>query len=253
VQTKLVDFGVAKVAGAQQLTQAGQIVGTPAYMAPEQWHGRAVDERTDFYALGGCLYHALIGRPAVSSAVEALEPGFAAARALEMPKVRPDVPEELARAVAKALSDEPRNRFSSAEEMAAAIGKAMPHTTAAMPTHRPSTVSSSMAATVTAPTPMPVPTPAPRPTPLPPQMASAPPPRAIPSWNAPPSAPRAPLGPTMPVRVSAPAPARSTMSPAVKSALIAGAIIVALGYMLRDNLLGLISRATAPKPKPKPD
>jgi serine/threonine-protein kinase len=287
VQTKLVDFGVAKVAGAEQLTQAGQIVGTPAYMAPEQWHGRAVDARTDFYALGGCLYHALIGKPAVSSAVEALQPGFAAGRALDMPKLRPDVPDALANAIAKALSEEPRDRYSTAVEMAAAIGKAMPHTTAAMPTLRQSAGALAVAATEpdapvlhasappTARTPSAPPTartpsapparmPSGPPTPMP--MPSAPParmpsggPMAMPSGapmpmpSAPPARMSAPSwnAPSMRAPTSGPsrgAPASSApMGSAMKSLLVAGAIIVALGYLLRDTCLGLISRAAAPK------
>ncbi len=64
---KVVDFGVAKVYGGDednpmtQLTQSGESLGTPHYMAPEQAHGRAVDGRADLYGLGCVLYHALCG------------------------------------------------------------------------------------------------------------------------------------------------------------------------------------------------
>ena len=121
---KLVDFGVVKVAG-QALTQAGQVIGTPAYMSPEQWQGAAVDPRSDIYALGGCLYHALIGRTAVTSVDEAVQPGFSAQRARAMPRENPAIPVAVAEVLAKALEPFPTSRFASADEMSAALGRAM--------------------------------------------------------------------------------------------------------------------------------
>jgi serine/threonine-protein kinase len=65
-QAKLCDFGLAKLADAtvsdSRLTIRGEILGTPAFMAPEQLLGQEVDERTDLYACGLCLYFALSGR-----------------------------------------------------------------------------------------------------------------------------------------------------------------------------------------------
>jgi serine/threonine protein kinase len=58
----LTDFGVARVAGSRGLTQQGLIVGTPAYMAPEQVFGLAVDGRTDLYSAGVVLYEMVTGR-----------------------------------------------------------------------------------------------------------------------------------------------------------------------------------------------
>jgi hypothetical protein len=62
---KIIDFGLAKVAAAvdaEPLTRTGQIVGTPEYMSPEQIEGKAVDARSDVYALGCLLYHLVAGR-----------------------------------------------------------------------------------------------------------------------------------------------------------------------------------------------
>ncbi|MCZ7684828.1 MAG: serine/threonine protein kinase [Sandaracinaceae bacterium] len=60
---KILDFGVAKLAGEPELTRAGAVVGTPAYMAPEQARGSSeVDERADLYAVGAVLYRMVTGR-----------------------------------------------------------------------------------------------------------------------------------------------------------------------------------------------
>ena len=58
----LTDFGIAKMlAGTSKLTATGNVLGTPAYMAPEQWRGDAVDARTDIYSLGVVLYEMVCG------------------------------------------------------------------------------------------------------------------------------------------------------------------------------------------------
>ena len=65
-RVKITDFGLARhVVDTESLalTAAGALLGTPHYMAPEQWTGRAVDPRTDVYAMGATLFHLLAGRP----------------------------------------------------------------------------------------------------------------------------------------------------------------------------------------------
>jgi len=59
-EIKLIDFGIAKFADTR-LTRTGQVIGTPAYMAPEQWHGRALDVRTDLWAVGALWFELLSG------------------------------------------------------------------------------------------------------------------------------------------------------------------------------------------------
>lgn len=62
-RVKIIDFGLARVANLEGMTATGMLLGTPEYMAPEQIKGGQIDPRTDVYALGALIYHALTGRP----------------------------------------------------------------------------------------------------------------------------------------------------------------------------------------------
>ncbi len=69
---KISDFGLARHVidtESMALTASGALLGTPHYMAPEQWTGRSIDARTDVYALGATLYHMLAGRPPFDGAM----------------------------------------------------------------------------------------------------------------------------------------------------------------------------------------
>jgi serine/threonine-protein kinase len=63
-RVKLADFGVARIEGAAERTQIGTVIGTPRYMAPEQFSGKIVDSRTDLFAVGALLYRLATGRDA---------------------------------------------------------------------------------------------------------------------------------------------------------------------------------------------
>ncbi|MDB4971114.1 MAG: hypothetical protein JWN44_6803 [Myxococcales bacterium] len=126
---KLVDFGLAKiaaVAGTEQLTRTGQIIGTPTYMSPEQISGREIDPRSDVYALACLLYEMIAGRPPFSGSddVQTLyrqlhEP----AEPLSMNAT--DVPAQLDRVIQRALSKNPHDRYGSMQELARALNSAV--------------------------------------------------------------------------------------------------------------------------------
>jgi hypothetical protein len=126
-RVKVLDFGLAQVATELQasagLTPEGAVVGTPGYLAPEQARDpRAADIRADLYSLGCTLYHLLAGRPpfpADSLLQQLLDHQDRTPRPLS--EVRPDMPPELARIVARLLAKEPARRFSSPAELAAAL------------------------------------------------------------------------------------------------------------------------------------
>lgn len=123
---KVLDFGVAKLSDAPPssapLTATGAMLGTPAYMAPEQARGAAIDARADLYALGASLYHALAGTmPFTANSAPALL--FAIVEQMPPPLVqlRPDLPHALVAIIERAMAKDPAARFQSADEMRAAL------------------------------------------------------------------------------------------------------------------------------------
>jgi hypothetical protein len=122
---KLADFGVAHLAGDEPLTRTGDVVGTLAYMAPEQAAGQRVDERVDLYSLALVVYEALAG----SNPVRAGSPAATARRVgtvlPSLRRARRDLPEELCAAVDQALRPRPEER-GTLDELAAALADALP-------------------------------------------------------------------------------------------------------------------------------
>ncbi|MEJ7600891.1 MAG: serine/threonine-protein kinase [Kofleriaceae bacterium] len=122
---KLIDFGLATTALAEGLTATGAILGTPHYMAPEQVRGKAVDARSDVYALGALAYHLVCGRPPFSGD-NAIAIGFA--HLSEIPPaprtLRKEISEPLEAAILAALAKAPDDRPMSARAFA---DQAFPH------------------------------------------------------------------------------------------------------------------------------
>jgi serine/threonine-protein kinase len=126
---KVLDFGIAKATQkASSLTEAGEIKGKLAFMAPEQVRGREVDRRTDVFALGTLLYVVTTGRHPWKGE----NPGETAQRLVSERPVKPPsayrdaYPEALEAVVLKALEKDPEKRFATAAELLAALDDAVP-------------------------------------------------------------------------------------------------------------------------------
>jgi serine/threonine protein kinase/Tfp pilus assembly protein PilF len=119
------DFGIAKAvtAAAENLTQTGAAVGTPAYMSPEQAAGEAeLDGRSDIYSLGAMLYELLAGAtPFAGPTVQAIMAKLFTDPVPPLGEQRPDVPEWVTQAVEKALAKRPGERFETAAQFAQAL------------------------------------------------------------------------------------------------------------------------------------
>ncbi len=116
---KIIDFGLARVSHVEGMTATGMILGTPEYMAPEQIRGRPVDARTDIYALGAVMYHALTGRPPFSGD-SPIAIGFKHCNEVLVPpqQVKHDIPEAWSQLVTRAMAKDPASRFPSARDLA---------------------------------------------------------------------------------------------------------------------------------------
>lgn len=126
---KVVDFGIAKATQrSSTLTEAGEVKGKLAYMAPEQVRGRAVDRRTDVFALGTILYTLTTGtHPWKGDHPGATTERLISERPAKPPSsLRDDYPEALEAVVLQALQKDPDKRFATAERMLAALEEAVP-------------------------------------------------------------------------------------------------------------------------------
>ncbi len=120
---KIVDFGIAKMIGtddSQNLTQTGEVFGTPLYMSPEQCLGRKVDARSDLYSLGCVLYECLSGKPpfAGSSSLETIMMHVNGALPAFDNKI---ISVQLKSVLLKTLSKKPEERFQSASDLTEAL------------------------------------------------------------------------------------------------------------------------------------
>jgi serine/threonine-protein kinase len=125
---KVTDFGIAKMLGGKQTlaTRAGEVIGTPAYMAPEQARGQEVTPATDVYAVGVMLYELLSGRRPFADEDDPLALLFK--HAYDEPEplrhAAPHVPRELSDVVMRALAKKPEDRYQGAEEFGIAVAEA---------------------------------------------------------------------------------------------------------------------------------
>ncbi|HEX6274937.1 MAG TPA: protein kinase [Polyangiaceae bacterium] len=119
---KITDFGIAKLLDAQGVTSTGQVLGSPAHMAPEQIEGGDVNARSDVFGLGVLLYEAMVGR----LPFDGKNPAQVLRRVLDgaftpADKARPTVGSRFAAIVGRALAHDPAARYASCAELSAAL------------------------------------------------------------------------------------------------------------------------------------
>ena len=128
-KTKILDFGISKlIDDKHRLTATGSMVGTPAYMAPEQVKGEAVDATSDIYSLGMILYELLHGEPPFTGAL----PSVLHSQVFDRPRASTAIPSPIMEIIWKATAKDRSQRFQSCEEFSGAFHY-MPKPGAAQP------------------------------------------------------------------------------------------------------------------------
>jgi serine/threonine-protein kinase len=128
------DFGIASAYAASEtrgLTLDGTVVGTPAYLSPEQVNGDALDGRSDLYSLACLLFECLTGSLPFSGTAMAMMAQRVMGEAPSVQTLRSDIPDGVAGVVQRALTNDPSGRFQTGSELAAALrdpGPAKPRT-----------------------------------------------------------------------------------------------------------------------------
>jgi len=127
----LSDFGLAKILeGSEKLTTSGAIMGTPAYMSPEQGMGKPLDGRSDIYSLSVILYEMATGRPPYKAETPMAVMIKHITDPLPPPRsVNPAVPEGLERVILKGMAKDPDDRYQAAGVLARAVADRPEHST----------------------------------------------------------------------------------------------------------------------------
>jgi TolB-like protein/Tfp pilus assembly protein PilF len=121
---KIVDFGLAKLAGSARFTKEGTTVGTVAYMSPEQARGDEVDQRTDLWALGVMCYEMISGElPFRGGTDRIVLQSVLRGRVKPLSDLVPGLPKELGRIVTRLLEKDPARRYQMADDLIADLNK----------------------------------------------------------------------------------------------------------------------------------
>ena len=227
-EVKVMDFGIARVQGSEHLTTNGYMVGTPAYMAPEQVRGEEVDPRMDLYSVAVVLYRMLTHHlPFHGDTAIAMIHSQLNNPPTPPQQFRADLPEWLIAVLDRGLAKKPADRFQSAREFRSALEKGL---TGKMPVVKPPATS----------------TPA-RPMPLPPPTRNIPglsaleraPAASTPTQTAPGAAPATVSPPAAP-RAAAPAPS-SNATVTLKPRHLATAAILVVALVVGGGVLAFIA------------
>jgi tetratricopeptide (TPR) repeat protein len=119
----IMDFGLARTNDGENLTKTGAVMGTLAYMSPEQARGGAVDQRSDLYAWGLMLYDMVAGRRRVAQHGDAMSEMLARMQAAPAPvrAFEPHVPEAVDAVIARSIAPNPKDRFATTKDLIAAL------------------------------------------------------------------------------------------------------------------------------------
>ncbi|HET7776001.1 MAG TPA: serine/threonine-protein kinase [Azospira sp.] len=123
-QAKVGDFGIARIESSN-LTQVGSVLGTPAYMSPEQFMGQSVDGRSDLFSAGVLLYQFLTGEKPFTGQLTTIMHKVLKEEPIAPSELNVQVPRHFDAVVRKALAKRPDQRFQSAREFAAALQAAV--------------------------------------------------------------------------------------------------------------------------------
>jgi hypothetical protein len=123
---KIMDFGIARVSGSEHLTSVGFMMGTPAYMAPEQVMGHEIDARADLYAIGVVFFRLLTGQlPFKGDTPFAMAQAQVNAPPTPIDALRRDLPSWVGEVLSRSLEKKPEDRFQSATEFHETLQRAV--------------------------------------------------------------------------------------------------------------------------------